>query len=103
MGAITMKLNPSSKSFLFSSTEIPDIFFTDYLPVAKSEFVKVYFYVLFLANHNSEVKINDLSKNQMAIPSLICKNWNSINYTVQKSAFHLRRLRKVLKRNIAPR
>ncbi len=62
MGAITMKLNPSSKSFLFSSTEIPDIFFTDYLPIAKSEFVKVYFYVLFLANHNSEVKINDLSK-----------------------------------------
>ena len=57
-----MKLNSSSKSFLFSSTEIPDIFFTDYLPMAKSEFVKVYFYVLFLANHNSEIKINDLSK-----------------------------------------
>lgn len=62
MGAFHMKLNPSSKSFLFSSTEIPDIFFTDYLPMAKSEFVKVYFYVLFLANHNSEIKINDLSK-----------------------------------------
>lgn len=57
-----MKLNPSNQSFLFSSTEIPNIFFTDYLPVAKSEYIKVYFYVLFLANHNSEIKINDLSK-----------------------------------------
>lgn len=62
MGALIMKLSSSSKSFLFSSTEIPDIFFTDYLPVAQSEYVKVYFYVLFLANHNSEIKINDLSK-----------------------------------------
>ncbi len=57
-----MKLNQSDKSFLFSSTEIPDIFFTQYLPEAKSEFVKVYFYVLFLSKHNSEIKINDLSK-----------------------------------------
>ena len=57
-----MKLNQSDKSFLFSSTEIPDIFFTEYLPEAKSEFVKVYFYVLFLSKHNSEIKINDLSK-----------------------------------------
>ena len=57
-----MKLIPSDKSFLFASTEIPDIFFTEYLPETKSEFVKVYFYVLFLSKHNSEIKINDLSK-----------------------------------------
>jgi len=57
-----MKLNPSNKSSLFSSTEIPNAFFTDYLPEAKSEFVKVYFYILFLANNNSDIKINDLSK-----------------------------------------
>ena len=57
-----MKLIQSDKSFLFSSTEIPDVFFTEYLPEAKSEFVKVYFYILFLSKHNSEIKINDLSK-----------------------------------------
>lgn len=57
-----MKLLQSDKSFLFSSTEIPDVFFTEYLPEAKSEFVKVYFYILFLAKYNTEIKINDLSK-----------------------------------------
>ena len=57
-----MKLTQNEQSFLFSSTEIPDVFFTEYLPEAKSEFVKVYFYVLFLSKHNSEIKINDLSK-----------------------------------------
>ena len=57
-----MKLSQNDKSFLFSSTEIPDAFFTEYLPEAKSEFVKVYFYILFLSKHNSEIKINDLSK-----------------------------------------
>jgi len=57
-----MKLIQCDKSFLFSSTEIPDAFFTEYLPEAKSEFVKVYFYILFLSKHGSEIKINDLSK-----------------------------------------
>lgn len=57
-----MKLTINEQSFLFSSTEIPDIFFTEYLPEAKSEFVKVYFYVLFLSKYNTEIKINDLSK-----------------------------------------
>lgn len=57
-----MKLISNDKSFLFSSTEIPDIFFTEYLPEAKSEFVKVYFYILFLSKYNTEIKINDLSK-----------------------------------------
>lgn len=57
-----MKLLQNDKSFLFSSTEIPDIFFTEYLPEAKSEFVKVYFYIVFLAKYDTEIKINDLSK-----------------------------------------
>lgn len=57
-----MKLVSNDKSFLFSSTEIPDVFFTEYLPEAKSDFVKVYFYVLFLSKYNTEIKINDLSK-----------------------------------------
>jgi len=57
-----MKLVSNDKSFLFSSTDIPDIFFTEYLPEANSDFVKVYFYVLFLSKYNTEIKINDLSK-----------------------------------------
>lgn len=57
-----MKLVSNDKSFLFSSTEIPDVFFTEYLPEAKSDFVKVYFYILFLSKYSTEIKINDLSK-----------------------------------------
>ena len=57
-----MKLELSDKSSLFSSTEIPDVFFADYLPQMSSDYAKVYLYVLFLSKFNKEVKINDLSK-----------------------------------------
>lgn len=57
-----MKLISNDKSLLFSSTDIPDVFFTEYLPMANSDFVKVYFYILFLSKYNTEIKINDLSK-----------------------------------------
>ena len=57
-----MKIISNDKSFLFSCTEIPDVFFTEYLPKTKSDFVKVYLYVLFLSKFNKEIKINDLSK-----------------------------------------
>ncbi len=57
-----MKLSQNEKSLLFSSTEIPDIFFTEYLPEASSNSIKVYLYMLFLSKYNKEIKINDLSK-----------------------------------------
>ena len=57
-----MKLELSDKSSLFSSTDIPDVFFADYLPQMEGDFAKVYLYVLFLSKFNKEVKINDLSK-----------------------------------------
>ena len=57
-----MKLSQNEKSLLFSSTDIPDVFFTEYLPETKGDYVKVYFYMLFLSKYNKEIKINDLSK-----------------------------------------
>ena len=42
-----MKLEQNDKSLLFSSTEIPDVFFTEYLPSMNGDFIKVYFYILF--------------------------------------------------------
>jgi len=57
-----MKLSQNDRSLLFSSTEIPDTFFTEYLPEASGDFIKVYFYMLFLSKYNKEIKINDLSK-----------------------------------------
>ena len=62
-----MKLEQNDKSLLFSSTEIPDVFFTEYLPSINSDFVKVYLYILFLSKFNKDIKINDLSKT-LALP-----------------------------------
>lgn len=57
-----MKLTQNDKSLLFSSTELPDVFFTEFLPEANGDFIKVYIYILFLSKYNTEIKINDLSK-----------------------------------------
>lgn len=62
-----MKLEQNDKSLLFSSTEIPDIFFTEFLPSMNGDFLKVYLYILFLAKFNKDIKINDLSKT-LALP-----------------------------------
>ncbi|MCL2860375.1 MAG: DnaD domain protein [Oscillospiraceae bacterium] len=57
-----MKLEQSKKNILFETTELPDVFFTDYLPMTNSDFVKVYLYILFLSKYEKEVKAVDLSK-----------------------------------------
>ena len=41
-----MKLEQPDISSLFSNTEIPDIFFTEYLSEASGDFVKVYLYII---------------------------------------------------------
>ena len=62
-----MKLELNDKSVFFSSTEIPDVFFTEYLSCANGDFVKVYLYILFLSKYDKDIKINDLSK-RLALP-----------------------------------
>ena len=57
-----MKLELNDKSILFTNTEIPDVFFTEYLSCAKGDYIKVYMYILFLSKYDKDVKINDLSK-----------------------------------------
>lgn len=57
-----MKLESSDKSILFSHTEIPDIFFTEYLSQANGDFIKVYLCLIFLAKYDKDIKLNDLSK-----------------------------------------
>ena len=57
-----MKIEPKETSLLFSSTEIPDIFFSEYLPLASGESVKVYLYINFLAKHGKDANINEISK-----------------------------------------
>jgi len=57
-----MKLEQNDLSPLFSGTNIPDIFFTVYLPEANGDFIKVYLYILFLSKYDKDIKINDLCK-----------------------------------------
>ena len=44
-----MKLEQNDLSMMFSSTEISDVFFTEYLSQASGDAVKVYLYILFLS------------------------------------------------------
>ena len=62
-----MKLEQSDKSMLFSTTDIPDVFFREYLSNAKGDYIKVYLYMLFLSKYNKDIKITDLSK-KLALP-----------------------------------
>lgn len=57
-----MKLEQNDKSLLFSHTQLPDIFFTEYLSQLSSDCIKVYLYLLFLSKYSKDIKLNDLSK-----------------------------------------
>ena len=57
-----MKLEQNEQLPLFSHTELPDIFFTEYLPQTSGDFIKVYLYILFLSKYDKDIKINDLCK-----------------------------------------
>ena len=57
-----MKLECKDKSILFSTTELPDIFFTEYLSSASGDFIKIYLCLVFLSKYDKDIKITDLSK-----------------------------------------
>ena len=57
-----MKIKKKDKSMLFSTTEIPDVFFTEYMSEANGDYVKVYLCILFLSKYDKDIKLNDLSK-----------------------------------------
>ena len=57
-----MKLEQNDSPLLFSNTELPDIFFTEYLSQANGDYIKVYLYMIFLSKYGKDIKINDLSK-----------------------------------------
>ena len=62
-----MKLEQNESSFIFKTTPLPDIFFTEYITEAPGDYIKVYLYCLFLSKYNKEIKINDLSK-KLSVP-----------------------------------
>lgn len=62
-----MKFESNDRPILFSETAISDIFFTEYMPQANGDFIKVYLYIFFLSKYNKDLKLNDLSK-KLALP-----------------------------------
>lgn len=68
-----MKLEQTDMPIIFSTTEIPDIFFTEYLSHANGDFIKVYLYILFLSKHGKDIKLNDLSK-KLSLPLSIIQD-----------------------------
>lgn len=62
-----MKLEQNEETSLFSTTKIPDIFFSEYLSQSSGDYIKVYLYILFLSKYNKDIKLNDLSK-KLALP-----------------------------------
>lgn len=57
-----MKLEQSDSPFIFSTTSVPDVFFTEYLSYADGNYVKIYLYMMFLAKYGKDIKVNDLAK-----------------------------------------
>lgn len=77
-----MKLEQSDLSLLFSSTSMPDIFFTEYLSQMSGDCLKVYLYMTFLAKYNKDIKLNDLSK-KLELPLKTIQD--SIKYLEEES------------------
>ena len=62
-----MKLEQNEKQLLFSETVVPDIFFAEYLPQLPGDYMKIYFYIVFLSKYKKDIKINDMSK-KLSLP-----------------------------------
>lgn len=62
-----MKLEQNDLSMMFSTTEIADVFFTEYLSQASGDSIKVYLYILFLSKYGKDIKVGDLSK-KLSLP-----------------------------------
>ena len=59
-----MKINfNNDNSLLFSSTNVPDVFFTDNIQNLSSDSVKVYLYLLYYAKHDDNIELDSISKN----------------------------------------
>lgn len=62
-----MKLEQNEEASIFSTTRLPDVFFSEYLSQSSGDYIKVYLYILFLSKYGKDIKINDLSK-KLALP-----------------------------------
>lgn len=87
-----MKLEQNDLSMIFSTTEISDVFFTEYLSQASGDFIKVYLYIQFLSKYGKDVKLNDLAK-KLSLPfktiQEALKYWEDSEVIVKKSTGYI--------------
>ena len=84
-----MKLEQADNSLLFSTTSIPDAFFTEYFPQASGDSIKVFLYLYFLSKYGKDIKINDLSK-KLNLPLKTIqdsiKYWEGLGLLIRKNS-----------------
>ena len=83
-----MKLEQNDASLILSNTSLPDVFFTEYLPQATGDSLKVYMYLFFLSKYHKDVKINDLSKKlELPLKTIqdAIKYWEGIGLLIRKN------------------
>ena len=75
-------------SLIFEDLNIPEVFISEYFCNAKSDYVKVYIYCLFLCKYDSEITVLDLSK-KLSIPISIVeqafKYWEEQGVIIKKN------------------
>lgn len=87
-----MKLEQNDSPMLFSNTELPDIFFTEYLSQSKGDYIKVYLYIIFLSKYGKDIKINDLSKKlelDFKIIQDAIKYWEDLGVITKKNTGYI--------------
>ena len=87
-----MKIESHDESILFSETSIPDVFFTEYLPQAPGDYVKVFLYITFISKYGKDVKFNDMSKKLALHINVIqdaLKYWESVGVLTKKTTGYI--------------
>lgn len=99
-----MKIEHHDESILFSETTIPDVFFTEYLPQAPGDYVKVFLYITFISKYGKDVKFNDMSKKLALHINVIqdaLKYWESVGVLTKKTTgYILNNLREIELHNL---
>lgn len=87
-----MKLEQNEILPIFSNTTLPDIFFTEYLPEANGDYIKIYLYILFLSKYDKDIKVNDLCKKLGLTLKVIqdgMKYWEEQGVLIRKNTGYL--------------
>ena len=87
-----MKLEQNDLPMIFSNTELPDIFFTEYLSQASGNEIKVYLYMVFLSKYGKDIKVNDLSNKlelDLKVIQDAIKYWEELGVITKKTTGYI--------------